>query len=1160
MFTVGTTITPLRPSVTGVVTTYAIAPALPPGLSMDIDGVIHGTPTAAVSAAVYTARAINAGGNSTTVLTITVNPAITAPPTNLTYASPQLFVVGTEITSMQPSVTGLVESYGVNPALPAGLSLNTTTGVISGTPTAPAAQASYTVTALNSLGSTSFAISILVNPAAPTALTYQSPRIFTTGTAIDPLPPTVTGTVTSWTVAPALPAGLVISPSTGVISGIPTTVTPQAQYIVTAANVSGSTSFAVSITVVPPPLMPPSGLSYPNHRIYVVGTAIAPASPTVTGTVTSWSILPSLPPGLLFNTGNGSYSGTPTVATSQGVYRITAANTAGSTTFDLTLTVNPAPPQNLSYGGARIFVVGTAITAVNPSVTGSPSSYSVSPALPAGLTLDTTTGRIAGTPTAATAQAGYVITASNVSGSTSYTLTITVNPAAPTGLHYATPWTFVVGSPIPAIFTLGVTGTVTNYAVSPALPAGLAINSTTGTITGTPTVATAQAGYTVTASNVTGSTSFVITITVNALPPSGLSYPSPPAFTVGTAITPLDPTVTGTVTNWSVAPALPGGLSLNASNGRISGTPAVEAAQAVYTVTASNSGGLTSFGLSITVQPITTAPAAPAVTVGYSVKQVVLGWNPVAGATSYRVYKNADGASGYTQVSGVLTGTSYADMLAVHLTDWLNARYIVSACNSHGCSDSAAVFAMDSAKAIGYFKASDTEEQDGFGSSVAISRDGSTLAVGAIGKDSDATGVAPDCSGLNSNLPICRNLNAAGAVYVFVRTGSSWVQQAFLQAPNRTIYTGQQFGRQLSLSADGNTLAVGTYYDSSSATGIDGNPDDTASTLSGAVWVFARTNGTWSREAYIKASNAAAYAHFGGAVSLSSSGNTLAVGALLEASGPGEVPGNAGTGSSGNGSGAAYVFSRTGTVWTQRALLKSDAAGNPGQVRSFGQAVSLSGDGNFLAVGSVEGGGGAVYVFALNQSTWSKQAFLQPSDLESGHHFGDSVALSENGATVAVGGPCVQCNNVAPNWMGRAYVFTRIAGIWTQQAILVSSNRRSADYFGQAVAISSNGELVAVSAPYENSNATGINGDQTNHSANAAGAVYIFKLVGGVWSQTAYVKASNTSSNDFFGGPSISGDGQALAVGALGEDSRAHGIGGDQSDNSRADSGAVYVY
>lgn len=174
----------------------------------------------------------------------------TKPPSGLSYSSSSAtYIVGTAITALSPSVTGTVESYSVSPTLPAGLSLSSSSGQISGTPTATAAAASYTITATNKKGATSASLSITVNPVAPSALSYASPQSWTVGTAITALGPTVTGTVTSYSVSPALPAGLALSISTGVISGTPTAATASAAYTVTASNVTGSTTYALTIVV-----------------------------------------------------------------------------------------------------------------------------------------------------------------------------------------------------------------------------------------------------------------------------------------------------------------------------------------------------------------------------------------------------------------------------------------------------------------------------------------------------------------------------------------------------------------------------------------------------------------------------------------------------------------------------------------------------------------------------------------------------------------------------------------------------------------------------------------------------------------------------------------------------------------------------------------------
>jgi uncharacterized repeat protein (TIGR01451 family) len=181
---------------------------------------------------------------------------------------------------------------------------------------------------------------------------------------------------------------------------------------------------------------PPSGLSYTTATaVYIKGTAITPNSPTSTGgAVTSYSVSPALPAGLSLSASTGIISGTPTAVTATASYTVTASNSAGSTTATLTITVNDQPPSGLSYtNGTAVYAIRVPITPNSPTSTGGAvTAYSVSPALPAGLSLSTSTGIISGTPTAATATASYTVTASNASGSTTATLTITTAKIVPT--------------------------------------------------------------------------------------------------------------------------------------------------------------------------------------------------------------------------------------------------------------------------------------------------------------------------------------------------------------------------------------------------------------------------------------------------------------------------------------------------------------------------------------------------------------------------------------------------------------------------------------------------------------------------------------------------------------------------------------------------------
>jgi hypothetical protein len=593
----------------------------------------------------------------------------------------------------------------------------------------------------------------------------------------------------------------------------------------------------------------------------------------------------------------------------------------------------------------------------------------------------------------------------------------------------------------------------------------------------------------------------------------------------------------------------------------------------------------------------TTAPATAA-TLSMSftpTKTFRFAWTGVSDATSYKLKEAVTTGSGYVLINEVASnGFDHLDGTGTHQFDHvvplygrLNAKYILESCNVIGCTDSAEVFTSTKVAqmvdSIGYFKASNTGTLDNFGFSVALSSDGNTLAVGAFGESSNATGINGDQTD--------NSLTNSGAAYIFTKTGTTWSQQAYLKASNTG--TNDQFGFELSLSSDGNTLAVGAQSESSNAAGINGDQTDNSLTNSGAAYVFTRTGTTWTQQAYVKASNTDPNDHFGRKLSLSSDGNTLAVGANMESSNATGINGDQ-TDNSLTNSGAAYVFTRTGTTWTQQAYLK---ASNTGGNDYFGAKLSLSSDGKILAIGAngedssatgINGdqtnntayGSGAAYVFTRTGTTWSQQAYLKASNTDPNDRFGFGLNLNSDGNTLAVGANGEGSNAIGINGdqtdnsltkSGAAYVFTRTGTTWTQQAYVKASNTDSYDSFGSRLTFSSDGSTMAISAYGESSNATGINGDQTDNSlapsgGNGTGAVYLFTRNGTTWSQQAYLKASNTGTNDNFGiAPVLSSDGNTLAIGAWHEASNATGINGDQTDNSLPPSdengtGAVYLY
>jgi FG-GAP repeat len=468
-------------------------------------------------------------------------------------------------------------------------------------------------------------------------------------------------------------------------------------------------------------------------------------------------------------------------------------------------------------------------------------------------------------------------------------------------------------------------------------------------------------------------------------------------------------------------------------------------------------------------------------------------------------------------------------------------------------------------KASVYLKASNAHPDHQYGASIAVSGDGRTVAVGAPLDDSGATGV-------NGNA-LDHSARDSGAVFIYTRKGNTWVQQAYVKASNTGA--GDQFGNAVALSGDGNTLAVGAYLEDSAATGINGNEGDNSMKNSGAVYVFTRKGGAWSQQAYVKASNTGEKDEgdqFGYVVALSGDGNTLAAGAIGEDSAAKGINGDQ-TNNSADASGAVYVFTRRGSAWSQQAYVKSS---NTVRGMLFGYSVGLSRTGNDLAVGAYDEdrGRGGVYVFTRNGAAWSQEAHLKASNAERGDSLGCTIAISSDGNTVLAGafdedslltgiqppnaGASDEKNDTSA---GAAYVFVRRAGAWTQQAYMKASNTRPNDQFAWALALSGDGNTVAVGSHLEDGGATGINGNQADLSAEDSGAVYVFTRRGDTWAQQAYVKASNTRAYAEFGiSLGLSHDGKTLGVGAFKEDSAATGTSGNQADHSAANAGAAYIY
>ena len=376
-------------------------------------------------------------------------------------------------------------------------------------------------------------------------------------------------------------------------------------------------------------------------------------------------------------------------------------------------------------------------------------------------------------------------------------------------------------------------------------------------------------------------------------------------------------------------------------------------------------------------------------------------------------------------------------------------------------------------------------------------------------------------SSINSTVPNTPLTNLAG----------SWTEMQKLLASDGVA--SDYFGH--SVSIDGDTALIGSYQATGNAY------------MSGSAYVFIRTGNTWKQQAQINASDGGAVDEFGFSVSLS--GDTALIGACNDDD-------------NGVDSGSAYVFTRSGTTWTQQAklLVPDGAAGD-----HFGCSVSLSGDtaliGAYTDDTNVQNSG-STYVFTRTSTTWTQQAKLLASDGAEGDMFGWSVSLS--GDTALIGAMKDDDNGVDS---GSAYVFTRSAGIWTPQPKLHAQGGVAGDYFGCSVSLSGDTALIGAygynsymgAAYVGNINqwtsqqmliasngpasdyfgvSVALSGDYALIGAmndNYKGAAYMFTRNINTWTQKQKLYASDGATQDRFGW-SVSLDGDTALIGAFGDD------------------------
>lgn len=302
------------------------------------------------------------------------------------------------------------------------------------------------------------------------------------------------------------------------------------------------------------------------------------------------------------------------------------------------------------------------------------------------------------------------------------------------------------------------------------------------------------------------------------------------------------------------------------------------------------------------------------------------------------------------------------------------------------------------------------------------------------------------------------------------------------------------FGSAVELSADGSTAVVGAYYQDSGT---------------GAAYVYRKQHGTWSKTATLTASDATAGDYFGSNLAISANGSLIAVGAWGRD----------------NVTGGAYVFKQNAGQWKQIAEF-SDPDGVSGD--GFGTGVAMTPSGSTMVIGANghDSYAGAAYVFNRHRGHWKRAGELVASDATEDAGLGTSAAIAADGSTILLGAYLAR-----DDLHGAAYVFTKTGGDWSQSAELTASDGTAVSYFGMQVGLSSDGSTAVVGADAQ---------------AASTGAAYVFQNHDGSWSQTSELQGSDTVAGDQFGSSvAISGNGQAIAAGAL------------EHDSGR---GAVYVF